>query len=195
MPLPFSFSTQRQFSGAPVPEGSEGLPAIGHALQNAPQQISTEPMDGAFNGGAVVFPPAYAISHEVMPRPRSAPVIPPPAPSPNQRSMPQEFVTATLQLAKESFQAQQPQAPELMATNEQIRNDVFAIATNVSALSDRLSRLEQQRGPSAATQGVLDTLRSEIQSWLENHLPAVVEHCLHQMLSRNPLPQSPPHSH
>lgn len=140
-------------------------------------------------------PPAYANSHEVMPRPRSAPAIPPPAPSSKQRSMPQESLTATLQLAKESFQAQQPQAPEVMATHEQIRNDVFAIATNVSALSDRLSRLEQQRRPSDATQGMLDTLRSEIQSWLENHLPAVVEHCLHQMLSRNPLPQSPPHSH
>lgn len=195
MPLPFSFSAQRQFSGAPVPEGAEGVPATGHALQHPPQQISTEPMDGAFNSGGVAFPPAYASSHGVMPRPRTAPAIPPPAPSPNQRSMPQEFLTATLQLAKESFQTQQPQIPEVMATNEQIRNDVFAIATNVSALSDRLSRLEQQRGPSAATQGMLDTLRSEIQSWLENHLPAVVEHCLQQLLSRNPLPQSPPHSH
>ena len=68
---------------------------------------------------------------------------------------------------------------------EQLRNDIFGIAMNVSALNDRLDRMEQripQTGQSV--QAGIATLRGEIESWLGNHLNAAVEHCMHQIMTR-----------
>lgn len=68
---------------------------------------------------------------------------------------------------------------------EQLRNDIFGIAMSVSALSDRIDRLEQrvpQGGQS--TQEGLAILRGEIEAWLENHLNSAVEHCMHRIVSR-----------
>lgn len=75
---------------------------------------------------------------------------------------------------------------------EQLRNDVFGIAMNVSALKDRLDRLEQ-RLPSGGhpAQPEIAVLRGEIEHWLENHLNAAVEHCMHRIISRNSAPISP----
>ena len=72
-----------------------------------------------------------------------------------------------------------------MAQIEQLRNDIFGIAMNVSALSDRLDRLEQ-RLPAAgqSMQAGIATLRGEIETWLESHLNAAVEHCMHKIISR-----------
>ncbi len=64
---------------------------------------------------------------------------------------------------------------------------------SVSALSDRLDRLEQripQGGQSA--QAGLATLRGEIEVWLENHLNAAVEHCMHRIASRSSAPATLP---
>ena len=68
---------------------------------------------------------------------------------------------------------------------EQLRNDVFGIAMSVSALNDRLDRLEQRlpQGGQSVQAGIA-TLRGEIESWLENHLNGAVEHCLHRIMSR-----------
>lgn len=72
---------------------------------------------------------------------------------------------------------------------EQLRNDVFGIAMSVSALNDRLDRLEQRLPQSGQTaQAGIATLRGEIEVWLENHLNAAVEHCMHRIATR---PNSP----
>lgn len=75
---------------------------------------------------------------------------------------------------------------------EQLRNDVFGIAMNVSALKDRLDRLEQRLPPAGhAAQPEIAILRSEIEHWLENHLNAAVEHCMRRIISRTPSPTPP----
>lgn len=102
--------------------------------------------------------------------------MPPPVPSP----LVQAPSTPLLQ--------PQPQ-PEWAAQIEQLRNDIFSIAMSVSALNDRIDRLDQ-RAPQAGAS--LDTLRSEIGTWLENHLGTAVEHCMHRIANRTPTgPLSP----
>lgn len=167
---------------------------MGHALHYAPQQISTEPLEEApSDQGQVITSHAYAALQETLPRLRPNPVVPPPPPSPNQRPIPQGFMNATQRLPGESFPVAPTQVQEVTATHEQLKNDVFAIATNVSALSDRLNRLEDQlRSQSGNTQGAVEALRGEIRSWLENHLHAAVEHCMQHFLSRQSLSQNPP---
>ncbi|HEY1049491.1 MAG TPA: hypothetical protein VGE39_07040, partial [Prosthecobacter sp.] len=82
-----------------------------------------------------------------------------------------------------------PPPPEWAAQMEQLRNDIFGIAMSVSALNDRIDRLDQRAPQSGAG---LATLRSEIESWLENHLNAAVEHCMHRIANREPVPAAPP---
>jgi predicted nucleic acid-binding Zn-ribbon protein len=74
---------------------------------------------------------------------------------------------------------------DLPAQIDQLRNDIFGIAMNASALNDRIDRMEQrlpQAGQSA--QAGIATLRGEIETWLENHLNAAVEHCMNQIINR-----------
>jgi predicted nucleic acid-binding Zn-ribbon protein len=76
-------------------------------------------------------------------------------------------------------------AQDLPDQIEQLRNDIFGIAMNVSALNDRLDRLEQRLPPAGqSAQAGIATLRGEIETWLENHLSAAVEHCMNQIISR-----------
>lgn len=74
---------------------------------------------------------------------------------------------------------------------DQLRNDLFGIAMSVSALNDRLDRLEQ-RVPAggSSVQAGLATLRGEIESWLGNHLNTAVEHCMQRILNRSGQPVS-----
>lgn len=74
---------------------------------------------------------------------------------------------------------------DLPAQIEQLRNDIFGIAMNVSALNDRIDRMEQ-RLPQAgqSVQAGIAALRGEIETWLENHLNAAVEHCMNQIINR-----------
>lgn len=92
---------------------------------------------------------------------------------------------ATLQLAPAAPPQFQSGAGEWSTQMEQLRNDLFGVAMSVSALNDRLDRLEQ-RVPVGGTsmQAGLATLRGEIESWLENHLGTAVEHCMQRILSR-----------
>lgn len=123
-----------------------------------------------------------------------------PAPSPNQRQAPllegasrQPVLLAdTLTLPPPVVQApsgplHQP-LPEWAAQMEQLRNDIFGIAMSVSAMNDRIDRLDQ-RSAQAVTAG-LGALRTEIQTWLESHLNAAVEHCLHRIMTRQPSPDT-----
>jgi hypothetical protein len=205
MPLPFSFSTQRQSSEAETPVGTADIIVAEKVMNYSPGHISTEPMLGT--PGNTFSPPVSNAS------PRAAQDYPllatshlPPSPSPNQRltgsqggSPPAEFQIATLHLpptmTQPGVKAVSAQGPELAAQIEQLRNDVFGIAMSVSALNDRLDRLEQRtpHGGQSVQAGIA-TLRGEIESWLENHLNSAVEHCMQRAMSRMnyPAPIIPP---
>lgn len=83
---------------------------------------------------------------------------------------------------------------EWSAQIDQLRNDVFGIAMSVSALRDRIDRLEHKvNSEDQSTQSSLQKLRGEVEVWLENHLNAAVEHCMQRILSRAPA-QAPTHA-
>jgi hypothetical protein len=105
-------------------------------------------------------------------------------------SRPPALIAETLQLAPPPVQApsrsvSQP-TQEWAVQIEQLRNDIFSIAMNVSALNDRIDRLDTRRAQVAG----LATLRGEIETWLENHLNAAVEQCMHRIISRTAPPAS-----
>lgn len=188
MPLPFSFSTQRQSSEAESPAEAIAMAIAEKVMNHAPGLVSTEPLQGtqgsSFAAPALEAP--RAMSHF---RPQGAV---------NSAGLPfasrQEPVRAAdLQLtaAVPPPTAQHPVTPgsapaqDLQAQIEQLRNDIFGIAMNTSALNDRLDRMEQrlpQAGQSA--QAGIAALRGEIETWLENHLNAAVEHCMNQIINR-----------
>jgi hypothetical protein len=100
------------------------------------------------------------------------------------------LLAETLQLPSPPLQA--PSRPVTAPTQdwsgqiEQLRSDIFSIATNVSAMNDRIDRLDPRGSQVAA----LASLRIEIETWLENHLNAAVEHCMHRIMSRSAPPDA-----
>lgn len=206
MPLPFSFSTQRQSFDGETAVGTSGSAVHEVVMHHPPGHVSTEPLLGT--PGNIFTPPPSAgdsvlsarVAPEAVPPAPAGPVIPPPAPSPNQRGFQPladaqrlpALVADTLTLPPPQPVPQAPSTPLLAAAPlvqpdwaaqiEQLRNDVFGIAMGVSAMRDRIDRLDQ-RGTQAASTG-LATLRGEIQAWLENYLNAAVEHCMHRIVSR-----------
>ncbi|MDZ4403993.1 hypothetical protein [Prosthecobacter sp.] len=198
MPLPFSFFTQRQGSEAETPLGTPDISVAEKVMNLAPEHVSTEPLLGT--PGNTFTPPVLGAA------PRANPDYPqlPPAPSPNQRftgslgDVPStEFQMATLHLPptpmQPSVKATTPSGQEWAAQIEQLRNDVFGIAMSVSALNDRLDRLEQRTPPGGqSVQAGIATLRGEIETWLENHLNSAVEHCMQRVMSRTNSPVTHP---
>lgn len=185
MPLPFSFSTQRQSSAAESPAEAIALAIAEKVMNQAPSLVSTEPLQGApgstFNTLAEV-----AVPREVPHFPVQTAKTPANKPFTKEQEA-ELHVTAAVPPPT----SQQPSAQgiatghDLPAQIEQLRNDIFGIAMNASALNDRLDRMEQrlpQAGQSA--QAGIATLRGEIETWLENHLNAAVEHCMNQIISR-----------
>ena len=190
MPLPFSFSTQRQGSEAETPQDLTAMPASPEKVMNhAPGHISTEPILGTLGG--TFTPPALEIVPRAAPNfPRQAAGIAALQPF---TKAPEEVRAADGLMTEQSAASTlQPSAKAAAATGhdwaaqiDQLRNDIFGIAMNVSALSDRMDRLEQ-RLPAAgqSVQAGIATLRGEIETWLESHLNVAVEHCMHQIISR-----------
>jgi len=190
MPLPFSFSTQRQSPEAESPQEPTAMPVSAEKVMNhSPGLISTEPILGALGG--TFSPPALEIVPRAAPNySRQAPVYASVQPF---TKPPEDVLSADLHLTEQpAVTTLQPSAKAASATGhdwgaqiEQLRNDIFGIAMNVSALSDRLDRLEQ-RLPAAgqSMQAGIATLRGEIETWLESHLNAAVEHCMHKIISR-----------
>lgn len=165
-------------------------------MQQAPGHISTEPLLGT--PGNTFSPPVFeSAPHNGGEQQRPVSNFLPAPPSPNQRfesnaelSRPPVLMAETLPLVPPPVQApsrvlSQP-GQEWAAQIEQLRNDIFSIAMNVSALNDRIDRLDT-RGTQIAG---LATLRGEIETWLENHLNAAVEHCMHRIISRTAPPAS-----
>lgn len=179
MPLPFSFSVQRQAPEAETPIGKAAAFGTEKVMGQPPANISTEPLLGT--PGNTFSPPILEAAHL------------PPAPSPNRRFATDDTLAAaseaTLQLP---FAAVQPSSQVAASSShewgtqiEQLRNDVFSIAMSVSALSDRLDRLEHRAPQSGQSmQESIAALRGEIESWLGNHLNLAVEHCMQRILQR-----------
>lgn len=197
MPLPFSFSTQRQASEGEFPSGGADISVAEKIMGNGPGHVSTEPLLGT--PGNVFTPPA------LTPPPRAVSELPklaaahfPPAPSPNMRPAAHPpAVPASISHAMQAtvVQPAAPGRPDTAALHEwssqldQLRNDVFGIAMSVSALRDRIDRLEHRMtSDDQTTQSSLQKLRGEVEVWLENHLNAAVEHCMQRIISRPPAP-------
>lgn len=191
MPLPFSFSTQRQASTAEMTSWANEVSAAVKVMSHAPGHVSTEPLSrtpGSYFSPSVPggVPHARSDHPSLTPDRASSP------PSTSQ-GMIGQMSAVTMPLAPAAPPQFQGGAGEWNAQMEQLRNDLFGVAMSVSALNDRLDRLEARApagGPSM--QAGLATLRGEIESWLENHLGVAVEHCMQRILSRPGRPDSTP---
>lgn len=206
MPLAFSFSTQRHSFDSETAGRTGGAAVLEAVMQQPPGVISTEPLLLGTPGNTFTPPPSVNLTATAeMERAAALAALLPPAPSPNQRPLlaaepprpPVVLVADTFSrpLSAPVAQApstpllQHPSQPEWAAQMEQLRNDIFGIAMSVSALNDRLGRLDQRGVPDASAG--LAALRSEVECWLENHLSAAVEQCIHRIASRAPSPTAP----
>ena len=208
MPLPFSFSTQRQTFASDTPANSVSYAVEERVMEQGPGQITTEPIFGT--PGNTFSPPVLESSRRQAPDypvftatastpPTRAPHQHVFQPSPNAQKHPQ-LVSATLRINDLPYNATHsatapvtPVLPEWANQIDQLRNDVFGIAMGVSALNDRLDRLEQRVPQGTETvDSKVASLRSDIESWLSNHLNTAIEHCVQRYLSQNPSPASQP---
>jgi hypothetical protein len=82
---------------------------------------------------------------------------------------------------------------ELSGQVEQLRNDFFSAATTISALRDRVERLES-RGPatSASASAEVAALRTDFEAWISQHLETTVEHCMRRVWARVSMAATPP---
>ena len=188
MPLPFSFSTQRQSFEGESPVGPSVAAVPEKVMNQAPGFISTEPLPGIYGKPFPPAPAEMALRH-VPVHPQNTHQF-----SANQAYSAKGQVAGmplTAAVSPPGSSYQQPAAKgaatshDISAQIEQLRNDIFGIAMNVSALSDRLDRLEQRIPPADQSQQAgVATLRAEIETWLEKHLNTAVEHCMHQIIQR-----------
>jgi len=187
MPLPFSFSTQRQNPEGENPMESLAAAAPEKLMNQAPGFISTEPLPGTAGNP---FPlPAAPRPIPVHPRDTHLFAASQSFAAEQETDMAQTVAASTRPTAARSAAV----GADFSAQIDQLRNDIFGIAMNVSALSDRLDRLEQ-RIPTASQsmQAGVATLRAELETWLEKHLNTAVEHCMHQIIQRsNSAPSHP----
>jgi hypothetical protein len=162
-------------------------------MGNAPGHVSTEPLLGT--PGNTFAPPLLGPPPKVVTDSlRLALGHLPPAPSPNLRPASGQVALTSESSASAHETIIQPVSPvraeaapmlEWSAQIEQVRNDVFGIAMSVSALKDRLDRLEQKvSSGDQSTQTDLLKLRGEVEVWLENHLNGAVEHCMQRIITR-----------
>ena len=212
MPLPFSFSAQRT---AVVPEAPLGM---GSAYTNPHELLGIVDQPGA------VKDPAFAAAAMESPLPTPKPpqlldfqAIPPPAASRLPQPLPplvmapplngQAHLTLGHAPTTHFNSPPTPATPseterllrELSGQVEQLRNDFFSAATTISALSDRVERLEK-RQPGADTSSnataEVAALRADFEIWIAQHLETTVEHCMRRVWARTsmqqPLAANPP---
>jgi hypothetical protein len=165
MPLSFSFSTQRHGFGGKSSDLSGATAVSKMVMQQSLEHLSTESSLGT---------PGNMFSHPIINGAEALPVL----------------VADCPQLVSPLLPA--PSGPGIAPTQdwsgqiEQLRSDIFSIATNVSAMNDRIDRLD----PREAQVAGLASLRMEIETWLENHPHAAVEHCMHRIMSRTAAPDA-----
>jgi len=186
MPLPFSFSSQRAPTGAVPPSGLGSSPLAHQEAAGAVDQGGGSPRQPTF--GAQIFEaavaaqkPAHLPDYQVSQAPLSAPLGLPPSHSPasphtahlHQPPPPSGFLTELDRHLR-----------ELTWQVEQLRNDFFSAATTISALRDRLERLEGRGGSGQAASAEVAVLRAELESWISQHFESAVEHCMHRIWAR-----------
>ncbi len=189
MPVPFSFSTQRPTSEADAAP-SEAVVVLGD--QDGFEQQNGNPFEAkAPTSNAAKAPTPFAVrpqgvfqaanfsvNAEVQPAPQSLP--------PSTREIQAVSHAPTTHLFQAVNMSAAPDAShEMTAHIEQLRNDLFSAATNISALSDRLERLESRPATSAAFHTELATLRSDIERWITHHLEAAVEQSMRRIWERS----------
>lgn len=202
MPLPFSFSAQRQgYDSDPAVGAASGGVGYGSAAQAPTGPVTAELLASyGFQPSGFVDSLAATASRMQSSSDMLAPIHQPLAQAPQPQAAAPAFLTDTLPLPVPSLafsppavapstQLHRAQPPDWAAQMEQLRHDIFSIATNVSAMSDRIDRLDQN-APQAAMAGVA-ALRTEIQTWLENYLSVAVEHCMHRIMTRVPSQPAP----
>lgn len=205
MPLPFSFSTPRYNPESETPAEQAGEYVAEKVMQAGPGLVSTEPLLGT--PGNTFSPPSKTpeswgrIGH---PKPAfsESPVSPSPLPAypyfgPSRNTEGNVALVATQPVTHSPNSAMAGGAPsppdDFGAQTEQLRNDVFGVAMGVSALSDRLDRLEERLSDEGAqARPDIGTLRREVEMWLQNHLSSAVEHCIQQIMARNHSTTAPP---
>ena len=185
MPLPFSFSTQRQSPAVESPAEAIAQAIAEKVMSHAPGHVSTEPLQGA-QGSVFSLPAPEAVPCSIPDFPRQAAVNAATLPFKHEQEavLPPE-VHLTSAVPPPASQQGTLLAQDLPAQIDQLRNDIFGIAMSVSAMNDRIDRMEQ-RLPQAgqSVQAGIAALRGEIETWLENHLNAAVEHCVNQIILR-----------
>jgi hypothetical protein len=190
MPVPFSYSTQRPTSEADSAP-SEAVAVLGE--MDVLQQQNINPFDAMSPTGNTakavmpfqirpqgVFQPAnFSVSADVQLQ----------TTAPSTREIQAVSHAPTTHLFQQVSMSTAPEAGtpghELTAHFEQLRNDLFSAATNISALSDRLERLESRPATSATFQTELATLRSDIERWITHHLEAAVEQSMRRIWERS----------
>lgn len=192
MPVPFSFSTQRPtseaesaFSGAVAVLSDQDVPQQqnGSLFEVKPpnSQAAKAPTPFAVRPQGVFQPASFSIPADVQPTPPSLP--------PTTREIQAVSHAPTTHLFQPVNMSDVPDATtsghEVTAHIEQLRNDLFSAATNISAISDRLERLESRPATSAAFQTELATLRSDIERWITHHLEAAVEQSMRRIWERS----------
>ncbi len=154
-------------------------------MNHAPGHVSTEPLQG-IQGSTFTAPTLEALPRAVPHFPRPVAVNSPKLPFKQEQEavLPAEM-QVTAAIPPPSSQQGTASGHDLPAQIDQLRNDIFGIAMNVSAMNDRIDRMEQ-RLPQAgqSVHAGIATLRGEIETWLENHLNAAVEHCMNQIINR-----------
>jgi hypothetical protein len=214
MPLPFSFSAQR---AAPVLEAPLGM---GSAYTNPHEILGlVEPpgttKDPAFSSPAAELPipvvkPAQLVDFQSLAQQNGTPTPLPGAPARSPQAMPvlsmappvnaQPYLT--LGHAPTTHFPSPPPASsfsgeaerllrELSGQVDQIRNDFFSAATTISALRDRLERLEGHGGSVAGASTEVAALRADFESWISQHLETAVEQCMRRVWARASMQSSP----
>ena len=190
MPVPFSFSMQRATSEAD-PASSDVVAVSGDMDVLQQQNVSPSGVMSP-NGNAAKEAAPLVLRPQGLFQPASFSLrtdAQPPLPPPSTREIQAVSHAPTTHLFQPVTLSTAPEAGtpghELTDHLEQLRNDLFSAATNISALSDRLERLESRPVASAAFHTELATLRSDIESWITHHLEAAVEQSMRRIWERS----------
>ena len=191
MPLPFSFSTQRPSAAADSAVNQAVGSEDSHGSFSEPPSAPSEgPQGGMVLSFAPVFAPAavFSPSPKLPPPHRPASVPTPTGPSTAVMQEASQAPTTGLFAPNGVTTLQDTDgnsAQELAAQIEQIRNDLFSVATNLSAMSDRLERLESRPSATAQPHAEIAALRSDFERWITHHMEPAVEQCLHRIRERS----------
>lgn len=184
MPLPFSFSTQREPTG-PVPASPLAAPL--------PPSVEDENITPGGGAGIVLSfappPPPVFTPVSMTPAALPRPVTAPQTAFPNTQEIREASHAPTTHLSAPAYHAPAQEPPpamqEVTMHLDQLRNDLFAAATNISALNDRLERLESRPVSLNSHQAEIAALRADIERWICHHLESAVEQSMRRIWERS----------